>query len=225
MIRPVDITVVSPAYSRTRTFGFVYATRMKRLFDIIASAVMLILAAPVIALLMAVVALDGANPLFAQPRVGRGGRVFRCFKLRTMVPDARERLAQILRDDAAAREQWERHHKLDDDPRITWIGRFLRRTSLDELPQLWNVLRGDMSLVGPRPITRVEMHRYASQAGVYKSIRPGLTGLWQVEGRSSDVSYAERVAMDARYASRISFVEDLRIMAGTLGVVLGQCGR
>ncbi|MEM9781185.1 MAG: sugar transferase [Pseudomonadota bacterium] len=186
---------------------------------------MLFSAAPVIAVLMGTIMLDGGRPLFAQPRVGRDGRVFPCYKLRTMVPDAGRRLAEILRDDPEARRVWELHHKLDDDPRITWLGRFLRKTSLDELPQLWNVLRGDMSLVGPRPVTRVEMHRYAGQASMYKSVRPGLTGLWQIEGRGKDVSYAERVAMDARYAGRVSFLEDLRILAGTLGVVVRQCGR
>ncbi|MEO1775046.1 MAG: sugar transferase [Pseudomonadota bacterium] len=225
MSDPVNVTVLSASEFATRKFNLLYATKIKRAFDCITAAMMLFLAAPVIFVLLIIIALDGANPIFAQPRVGKGGRVFACFKLRTMVPDAAQRLAELLRKDPVARREWDENFKLEDDPRITWIGRFLRRTSLDELPQLWNVVRGDMSLVGPRPVTRIEMHRYATNALTYKSMRPGLTGLWQVEGRGRDVSYPERVAMDVRYAGSVSLVEDLRIMVGTLGAVLGQRGR
>ncbi|MEL6197962.1 MAG: sugar transferase [Pseudomonadota bacterium] len=213
------------AESFHRAFAAFYQFRGKRIFDVVVGGTMLVLAAPVILILMAVVAMDGGPAIFAQPRVGRGGRVFPCYKLRTMVPNAAERLATILASDPKARAEWERDHKLAVDPRITPIGHFLRRTSLDELPQLWNVVTGEMSLVGPRPVTRVEMHRYASDASIYKSVRPGLTGLWQLQGRGRDVTYDERVAMDVLYAHTISLAEDIRIMLGTAAVVVRRTGR
>jgi lipopolysaccharide/colanic/teichoic acid biosynthesis glycosyltransferase len=140
-----------------------------------------------------------------------------------MVPDAEARLDEVLRRDPTAAAQWAQYQKLDNDPRVTRLGHLLRRTSLDELPQLWNVLRGDMSLVGPRPVTRAELERYGSAASDYVSVRPGLTGLWQVEGRNA-LTYEERVAMDRRYARKLTFRQDLRILAKTVAVVLARTG-
>ena len=141
-----------------------------------------------------------------------------------MVVDAETRLAQILAQDPEAAAEWALDQKLVDDPRVTRLGKALRSTSLDELPQLWNVVRGDMSLVGPRPITDAEMVRYGDAGPYYISVRPGLTGLWQVQGRNS-VSYDERVSLDVTYVSRLSFKNDISILFRTVGAVLNRTGR
>jgi lipopolysaccharide/colanic/teichoic acid biosynthesis glycosyltransferase len=156
--------------------------------------------------------------------VGRNGRAFRCWKIRSMVHDAEARLAELLETDLAAAEEWETYQKLDDDPRIMPLGDVLRRTSLDELPQLWNVLRGDMSLVGPRPVTAPELERYGASRSAYCAMRPGITGLWQVSGRN-EVTYAERVALDVEYLRKMSLRLDVRIMLQTAGVVLRPTGK
>jgi exopolysaccharide production protein ExoY len=161
----------------------------------------------------------GAPVLFAHYRVGRGGRLFRCWKFRSMVPRADAVLAELLARDPQARVQWEREHKLDNDPRITPIGRFLRRTSLDELPQLFNVLWGDMRLVGPRPIVVHELRRYGALKHHYLSVTPGMTGLWQVSGRNN-TTYEQRVELDRRYVEQRSFKLDLSILLRTAHVVL-----
>jgi exopolysaccharide production protein ExoY len=166
---------------------------------------------------------DGSPVLYGGWRVGLGGRLFRCLKFRTMVLDAQPALERLLREDPAARAQWEREQKLDDDPRVTPVGRFLRRSSLDELPQLFNVLRGDMALVGPRPITVPELERYGAARWHYLNVRPGMTGLWQVSGRS-DVSYPQRVQLDRRYVEQRTLVGDLQILLRTVKVVLGHDG-
>jgi len=188
------------------------------------AALLLLVAAP----LMAWVAWmtwrhDGAPVLFGHYRVGRDGRLFRCLKFRTMYRESESMLAELLARDPAARAQWERDQKLDDDPRVTPVGRFLRRTSLDELPQLINVLRGEMSLVGPRPITVGELTRYGRVRWHYLSVTPGITGLWQVSGRN-DTSYAQRVALDERYVERRSLGVDLWILLRTVKVVLSREG-
>jgi len=157
--------------------------------------------------------------LFTQSRLGRGGREFPVYKFRTMVPNAAALLEDVLARDPALRAEWEQTFKLKNDPRVTPIGRFLRKTSLDELPQLWNILRGDMSLVGPRPIEPFEIAKYGRHARHYFAQRPGLTGLWQVSGRS-DASYARRVALDAYYAKNRSLRLDLAIVLKTIKVVL-----
>ncbi len=144
---------------------------------------------------------DGAPIVFGHYRVGRGGRFFRCLKFRSMVRNADVVLAELLRTDAAARAEWERDHKLRNDPRITPIGKLLRKTSLDELPQLFNVLRGDMHFVGPRPVTMEELSRYGRRKRHYLSVRPGITGLWQVSGRNN-TTYDERVELDSEYVER-----------------------
>ena len=190
----------------------------------LAAAILLLLFSP----LMLVVAVliwrrDGAPVLFAHYRVGLHGRLFRCLKFRTMLRDAEQRLSDLLAHDAQAREEWARDQKLTNDPRITPVGHFLRRTSLDELPQLFNVLRGEMSLVGPRPITVGELTRYGSVRWHYLAVRPGMTGLWQVSGRN-EVSYGERVALDQQYVESRSLRMDLRILVRTVKVVLGRDG-
>jgi exopolysaccharide production protein ExoY len=188
------------------------------------AAVLLLLLSPIMAFLAVVIwRTDGAPILFGHYRVGQRGRLFRCLKFRSMYLNSQEMLAEILRTDPVAREEWNRDHKLSNDPRITPIGRFLRRTSLDELPQLFNVLRGEMSLVGPRPITVSELTRYGHVRWHYLSVRPGMTGLWQVSGRNN-TSYAERVALDARYVEDRSLWLDMSIMVKTVKVVVAREG-
>ena len=166
---------------------------------------------------------DGAPIFFAHFRVGCDGKMFRCLKFRTMFRDAEQMLANLLRDDPQARAEWERDQKLVHDPRVTPIGNLLRRTSLDELPQLFNVLRGEMSLVGPRPITLAELERYGGVRWHYLSVRPGVTGLWQVSGRN-DTTYEERVALDRRYVEHRSMWLNLRILFKTIKVVVARDG-
>jgi exopolysaccharide production protein ExoY len=201
-----------------------YAMRGKRALDVTGALVLLIVFSPLI-LVIALLMLSQRGPvLFGHQRIGQAGALFACLKFRTMVPDAEARLQELLDRDPEARRQWQADHKLDKDPRITPVGNFLRRTSLDELPQLLNVLRGDMSLVGPRPVTRAELQRYGEDSVSYLALRPGLTGKWQVSGRN-DISYAGRVALDAAYAREFSACGDLAILVQTVGVVLGATGK
>jgi len=195
---------------------------MTRAMDVIIALLMLIFLAPLIVIVAAAVFVVDPGPvLFAHSRLGYGGKTFKCLKFRSMVLNAEERLLHLLMTDPAAQQEWERGHKLKVDPRVTRIGAFLRRTSLDELPQLFNVLRGEMSLVGPRPIVAAEIKRYGRYFPDYCSVRPGLTGLWQISGRS-DTSYRRRVALDVTYCRSRSVGMDLRILflTGTV-VVLG----
>lgn len=166
---------------------------------------------------------DGAPVLFGHYRVGQGGRLFRCLKFRTMRRDSEEVLARLLAADPAARAEWDRDQTLAKDPRITPIGRLLRKTSLDELPQLINVLRGEMRLVGPRPVTAPELRRYDDVRWHYVSVCPGITGLWQVSGRNT-TSYAERIAMDRRYVETAGPLMDLTILFRTVWVVVSGHG-
>ncbi len=162
---------------------------------------------------------------FAHERIGRNGKTFRCWKFRTMALDAEEQLQNLLINDPEARAQWEAYQKLDDDPRITCVGEFFRKTSLDELPQFWNVLKGEMAIVGPRPIVASEVHHYGNHLVDYLSVKPGITGLWQVSGRS-DTTYDERVAMDVEYTSSRTFQKDIKIILKTVKVmVLGDGAR
>jgi exopolysaccharide production protein ExoY len=162
---------------------------------------------------------DGGPVVFAHRRIGRDGRHFRCLKFRSMAVDAEERLAELLARDPQARDEWERDHKLRNDPRVTKLGAFLRKSSLDELPQLVNVLKGEMSLVGPRPIVDAEAPKYGRRFRHYCAVKPGITGLWQVSGRN-DTSYRARVAMDCVYAARRNALLDARIMLATIPAVL-----
>jgi exopolysaccharide production protein ExoY len=166
---------------------------------------------------------DGGPALFAQTRIGKNGRPFRCLKFRSMVLNAQEALRHHLENSPQARAEWAEHQKLTCDPRITRLGAFLRKTSLDELPQLLNILVGQMSLVGPRPIVPDEIPRYGEQFAHCFSVPPGLTGLWQVSGRS-DISYQGRVALDSRYASEWNLWLDAEIIIKTIPAVLMQRG-
>jgi lipopolysaccharide/colanic/teichoic acid biosynthesis glycosyltransferase len=166
---------------------------------------------------------DGTPVTFAHGRIGGRGKVFRCFKFRSMVRNSAEVLEQVLRDDPQARAEWARDHKLRNDPRITPIGRFLRKTSLDELPQLFNVLRGEMHFVGPRPVTLEEVRRYGWRKRHYLSVKPGLTGLWQVSGRNN-TTYEERVQFDTDYVEKRNPLIDLWIVTRTVKVLLTRDG-
>ena len=201
-----------------------YRAKGKRMLDLMVGVLMLLAVLPVLAVLLAVVALDGGAPVFGHLRVGRHGRMFRCLKVRSMVPDAEARLGQTLAADPAMAEEWTRFRKLERDPRITPLGRFLRRSSLDELPQLLNVIRGDMSLVGPRPVTTGEIDHYGPHRDAYLSVRPGVTGLWQVSGRN-DLDFEDRAELDGSYVRDLSLRGDLKIAAMTLGAVLNATGR
>ena len=190
----------------------------------ICAVMMLLTTIPVIAILALIVSLDGRAPIFAHKRVGRNGQHFGCLKIRTMYPDADERLMRLFLEQPEREEEWKKNFKLRDDPRITRIGRFLRKTSLDELPQLFNVLKGEMSLVGPRPVTEPEVALYGRHAEAYHAVRPGLTGLWQVSGRNA-VTFQERAWLDATYVADIGFLSDLGIMARTLPAITNLSGR
>lgn len=195
----------------------------KIVFDLCVAAVLLILAAPLLLLIAFFVKLDGGPVLFSHRRVGANGREFPCFKFRSMVVNSDDVLRSALDGDPAAAAEWSRTRKLRNDPRVTWIGRVLRMTSLDELPQLLNVLRLEMSLVGPRPIVRSEVSFYAENIAYYYETRPGLTGLWQVSGRS-DTSYAQRVQLDTWYVKNWTMWHDLAILSKTVPAVLKRQG-
>jgi Undecaprenyl-phosphate galactose phosphotransferase WbaP len=199
------------------------AKAAKRLSDMVLALALACATLPVALATAVVIAFDGGRVLYAQERIGRGGRTFRCLKFRTMVPDAEARLARLLAEDPEARAEWERDRKLRNDPRITRIGRFLRGTAIDELPQLLNVLRGEMSFVGPRPVTRSELPLYGDEVSAYLDVRPGLTGLWQASGRN-DLSYARRVALDAWYVRNWSAWLDLVVLLKTMPAVLARRG-
>jgi len=205
---------VSGPYPRIDPAGF------GRGIDIAFAGLILLATFPVLVLLCLLIwAQDGGKPIFAHRRIGRGGETFPCFKLRSMVMDADERLRQLLECDPAAAAEWAADHKLRNDPRITMLGAFLRKSSLDELPQLMNVLLGHMSLVGPRPIVANEVPRYGRYFHYYCSVRPGITGLWQVSGRN-DVSYRRRVALDTVYCRQKTVSFDMWILGRTVPALL-----
>ena len=199
----------------------VYGRAVKRLVDILAVLAAAPIVLPLVALLALAVARDGHAPFYRQARVGRGGRIFTMWKLRSMVPDADAKLAEYLSQDPAARAEWNTSQKLKRDPRITRFGRFLRKSSLDELPQLWNVLTGDMSLVGPRPMMPEQQPLYPGRA--YYALRPGITGLWQVSDRN-ETTFAARADYDRAYAQSLSLATDARILAATVRVVARGTG-
>lgn len=215
-----DASVVDAGRAERATSRGRAHERAKRAFDLgLGLAVLPVVALALGILYLIVRAVDGHPVFFSQMRVGRGGEMFRCWKLRTMTPDAEARLAEILAHDPEAAREWRETQKLQNDPRVTRLGRILRKASLDELPQLYNVLRGEMSLVGPRPIVREEIARYGEDFCFYRAVRPGVTGLWQVSGRS-DVSYARRVELDRRYAQTWTVGGDVLIIAKTAVAVL-----
>lgn len=195
----------------------------KLLMDKIGALVALILFSPLMVFLCWKVCQDGGPAFYGQMRVGKDGRLFKCWKFRSMAANADALLKELLENDQAAREEYERDFKLKKDPRITKIGEILRKTSLDELPQLFNVLRGDMSLVGPRPIVEDEKKYYKERLMHYVSVKPGMSGLWQVSGRS-DLTYAQRVYLDSWYVEHWSIWSDLVIIIKTVFVLLQRRG-
>ena len=195
----------------------------KRVFDTFSACILLVLLSPLMLLIALMIRRDGGPALFAHPRIGKRGRAFNCYKFRTMVVDAEQRLEQLLQQSPDLRAQWDNERKLRDDPRVSRLGAFLRKSSLDELPQLINVLRGEMSLVGPRPVVRSELHLYGDQVGYYLMVRPGMTGLWQVSGRS-DLNYDARVYLDAWYVKNWSLWHDQIILFKTIDVVFRRAG-
>lgn len=220
----VTALFASVAAERRDVVARAVAAAVKRAGDIAAACVALVFLAPLMMVIAVVVRLGNRAPvLYAHRRIGRNGRGFGCLKFRTMHPDGDRRLAARLASDPALAAEWSRTRKLARDPRVSTVGRLLRRTSLDELPQLFNVLRGDMSMVGPRPVTSEELPRYGSSARAYLAVRPGLTGLWQVSGRN-DLSYGERVRLDARYVRERTLLGDLAILLRTPVVMLLRRG-
>jgi exopolysaccharide production protein ExoY len=186
----------------------------KRCLDIAVALSAIVLTLPLMAAITILLYFNGRSPIFSHERVGFGGRRFRCHKFRTMVPDAGARLADLFAKRPDLEEHWKTRRKLPDDPRTTRLGRFLRQSSLDELPQLFNILSGDMSCVGPRPVTEEELQHYGPFIDEYLSVRPGLTGLWQVSGRN-DVTFSDRVALDLDYINNWSVRSDITILART----------
>jgi len=225
---PVDLSDVAGLEASARAGG--YRTPMrplqmaaKRVVDVVGTLVLLALCAPLFLVIAAMVGMDGGPVVYRHRRVGLNGQMFDCLKFRTMILGAEECLAEFLSYHPEARREWAADQKLSFDPRVTGIGKILRRASLDELPQLVNVLRGEMSLVGPRPVTPSELSHYGSAATAYASVRPGITGLWQVSGRN-DVGYAKRVALDESYVREWNLALDLRILLRTPGVVFTRKG-
>ena len=197
---------------------------VKRSLDVVAAVTLLVLLSPLFVFTALAIRFSSPGPvLFGHERIGLGGRVFRCWKFRTMEIDAAARLDAHLAEDPVAREEWTTHRKLRKDPRVTPLGQVLREYSVDELPQLLNVIRGDMSLVGPRPVVAEELVGYGAEARHYCAARPGITGLWQVSGRS-DTDFAQRVELDARYVRSWSFATDVVILLRTVPAVLGARG-
>jgi exopolysaccharide production protein ExoY len=196
----------------------------KRAFDVTAACVGLLLLFPLLLLIGLMVKIADRGPIiYMHRRIGRNGKPFFCFKFRTMVPDADTALGHHLAANCQAAAEWRACRKLKDDPRVTPLGLVLRKTSLDELPQLFNILVGNMSIVGPRPVVSAELANYGASVEHYLSARPGLTGLWQISGRN-DIDYASRVALDRRYVEEWSFGRDLTIILKTIIVVLSSRG-
>lgn len=195
----------------------------KRCLDLAGAISISMMLAPFLLYIAWQVRKDGGRAIYGHPRIGHNGRPFNCYKFRSMVVDANAKLAELLERDPEAKRDWERDFKLKNDPRVTRIGSFLRRTSLDELPQLWNVIRGDMSLVGPRPIVQAELERYAADVPYYLMARPGMTGLWQVSGRN-DADYTTRVYLDAWYVRNWSLWYDIAILFMTVRTVFKRDG-
>lgn len=192
---------------------------IKRVFDLICTTVGSLLISPILLVLTIMVAINNkGHVIFAHQRVGRNGELFPCYKFQTMIPNAQEALKKYLAENPEARKEWEENFKLEHDPRVTKLGAFLRKTSLDELPQLWNVIKGDMSLVGPRPIVTKEIERYGDYFREYSMVLPGITGMWQASGRS-DTTYEERVAMDTWYVRNWSVWIDLMYLFKTAKAV------
>jgi exopolysaccharide production protein ExoY len=220
-IFPTDADTSRPSRKVTNAKGKVYRGFGKRLLDL----TVIVLLAPailiVVGLLAALVALDGGKPFYVQKRVGRNGRIYSMWKLRSMVSDADSKLESYLSKNPEARFEWDRDQKLKSDPRITAFGRFLRKSSLDELPQRWNVLKGEMSLVGPRPMMPSQKPLYSGTD--YYDLLPGITGMWQVSARNNS-TFADRARFDASYNQSLSLRTDLKLLMATVRVVLRATG-
>lgn len=219
-----EFTTLAGRASRPNTLPLAPSTRylvIKRTYDVLGALLLALLVLPLLLVAAFLIRLDGGTALYCQERLGRGGRVFRFWKLRTMVPQAEEALVRHLERDPTATAEWECTQKLRRDPRVTWIGRFLRKHSIDELPQLWNVLNGDMSLVGPRPILVNQRSLYPGT--LYGDLRPGITGLWQVTDRHLS-AFADRAHLDRIYAEQVSLRMDALIMLRTLRPLFAGTG-
>lgn len=227
-----------PLYSTDMSFLFSYEVMLlrinnnlakrssrflKRTMDIVGSILIIIVLSPVLIALYFLIKKDGGNAIYGHPRIGKNGKTFKCLKFRSMVTNSKEVLEELLKNSPEARAEWEKDFKLKNDPRITKVGAFIRKTSLDELPQLFNVLKGEMSLVGPRPIVQEELERYEEDVDYYLMAKPGMTGLWQVSGRN-DVDYDTRVYFDAWYVKNWSLWNDIAILFKTVNVVLNRDG-
>lgn len=217
--KPVSLLAGPPAKCRYRLLDE-RRQRLKRFLDVAVAGLLLLPAIPIGALIALAIRLETRGPVFfAHTRIGKGRRHFRLWKFRSMVADAPAALEGHFRKHPADRIEWARSHKLKDDPRVTRVGRWLRRSSLDELPQVWNVLRGEMSMVGPRPIVEAEVPKYGPALSLYTEVRPGLTGLWQVSGRN-DTTYRERIELDSEYVRNWSLCMEARVLLKTVSVVL-----
>ncbi len=218
---PIEAQVVGwPLLDRSNPLACPVGGRAKRAADLMIAVTAILILLPVMITTAAIIALtSGGNPIFSHKRVGYRGHFFPCYKFQTMVPDAQNALTKYLADNPVAAQEWEKRHKLRHDPRVTRLGLIMRKFSLDELPQLFNVLFGDMSCVGPRPVTFEELGHYGAKVGHYLSARPGITGLWQVNGRS-DTDFPARVALDERYVQNWSLAGDISILAKTPAAVL-----
>jgi exopolysaccharide production protein ExoY len=213
-VKTADVLPVRPSFGLYFSVG-------KRALDLVLVIATLPFWVSLVAVLSVLVAFDGGAPLYAQKRVGKGGRVFTMWKLRSMVKNADQRLEAYLATNPEARAEWDSTQKLRDDPRVTLFGRIMRKTSLDELPQIWNVLKGDMSLVGPRPMMLEQQALYPGLA--YYKLRPGITGNWQITDRNK-TTFAARAEYDRDYAATVSLGADVGILAKTVRVVLNGTG-
>lgn len=213
-----DILKDQPVLPKAPDF---YGAGLKRVFDLLFVLVAAIPTLVIVTALALLIACDGKSPFFAQQRVGRNGRLFRMWKLRSMIADAETQLEACLAACPEQRREWNNHQKLRNDPRITWMGALIRKTSMDELPQLWNVLRGDMSIVGPRPMLPSQRALYPGTA--YYALRPGITGPWQISVRNGS-TFADRARFDTSYLRDMSLVTDLRVILCTVRVVLTGTG-
>lgn len=215
---------LSVLLGRSKVAPYTTGGKAKRIFDVIFASITLLMFLPLFAFVVLLLKLTDPGPvIFSHVRVGQGGRRFACLKFRSMVTDSDKVLKSLLESDPLARGEWERTQKLTNDPRITAVGKFLRQSSLDELPQLINVIRGDMSLVGPRPVVPSEVGRYGDKLGLYLQARPGITGIWQVSGRN-DCGYDQRIEMDANYVRNWRISNDIVILMRTLGAVIARKG-
>lgn len=201
-----------------------YAMGLKRIFDVVIALAILPIIVPVILILWIMTRRDGGPGFYSQDRVGLNGKVFKCVKMRSMVVNAEDVLKKLCESDSKIAAEWNGNQKLSCDPRITRVGRFIRATSLDELPQIWNVLKGEMSFVGPRPFMVEQESMYRNAGGDdYFKMRPGITGLWQIEGRGT-TSFVSRIDYDASYFKRLSFGTDIVLMIKTGAVVFNRTG-